>query len=329
MQPFTAYRLFNENGKVAARFVEMRPDELSAGDVLVHVEYSSINYKDALAATGAGKIVRRFPLNGGIDLAGIVLSSSDARFREGEAVLVTGYELGVSHDGGYAEVARVPADWVVPLPPGFSTSDAMAIGTAGFTAALAVTRLEHNGLTPDAGPVIVTGATGGVGSIALDILSGLGYEVVALTGKTAEHALLHELGAARILDRETVKRGTHPLEASMWAGAVDNLGGDWLAWLTRTLKQRGCIASVGLAAGTELHTTVMPFILRGVSLLGIDSSQTPMTLRRRVWGRLAGDMRPRHLARLAHLARFDELPRYFPRYLEGRVTGRTVVRIGS
>lgn len=314
---------------MAARFVEMNADALSAGEVLVRVQYSSINYKDALAATGAGKIVRRFPVVGGIDLAGVVVSSSDARFLEGDAVLATGYELGVSHDGGYAEYARVPADWLVPLPAGFSAFDAMAIGTAGFTAALAITRMETNGLTPASGPVIVTGASGGVGSIAIDILSGLGYEVAALTGKATERDWLRELGAARVIDRDSLRRGTHALEASLWAGAVDNLGGEWLAWLTRTMKQRGCIASIGLTAGPELHTTVMPFILRGVSLLGVDSSQTPSAPRSRIWQRLASDMRPRHLARLAHTAEFAELPQHFPRYLEGRITGRTVVRIGS
>ncbi len=328
-ESFKAYRIFEEGGKVAARFVDLEPEELDAGEVLVRTHYSSINYKDALAATGAGKIVRRFPIVGGIDLAGTVVSSSDARFREGDAVLATGYGLGVSHDGGYAHYARVPADWIVPLPVGLTTFDAMALGTAGFTAALAITRMERNGLTPNGGPVIVTGASGGVGSVAIDILAGLGYAVTALTGKSTEHAFLRELGAAQILDRNTVTCGTHALEASRWAGAVDTLGGKWLAWLTRTMQQRGCIASIGMAAGSELQTTVMPFILRGVSLLGVDSSQTPMDLRRHVWQRLATDMRPRHLERLAHVAEFSELPELFPRYLEGRVTGRTVVRIAS
>jgi acrylyl-CoA reductase (NADPH) len=314
---------------VTARFVETGLDELDAGEVVVRVQYSSINYKDALAATGAGKIIRRFPCIGGIDLAGTVVSSSDPRFREGDAVLATGYDLSQGHDGGYTEYARVPGDWIVPLPTGLSTFDAMAIGTAGFTAGLAVVRMENNGLTPGNGPVIVTGATGGVGSVAVDILSVLGYEVTALTGKASEHAYLKELGAADILDRNSVERGTRPLEAGRWAGAVDNLGGDWLAWLTRTMKQHGCIASIGLVAGAELHATVMPFILRGVSLLGIDSSQTPMALRQRVWQRLASDMRPRHLERMAQTANFDELPQLFPRFLKGGITGRMVVRIGA
>ncbi len=326
---FKAYRIFEDGGKVAARFVEMQTDELDAGEVTIRVQYSSINYKDALAATGAGKIIRRFPCIGGVDLAGVVIASRDPRFHEGDQVLATGYDLGVSHDGGYTEVARVPADWIVPLPTGLSTYDVMAIGTAGFTAALAITRMEQNGLTPAEGPVLVTGATGGVGSIAVDILSNLGYAVTALTGKQTEHALLRELGAKEILDRNTFTRGSRPLEASMWAGAIDNLGGEWLAWITRTMKQRGCIASIGLAAGVELQTTVMPFILRGVSLLGVDSSQTPMDVRREVWQRIAEDMRPRHLQRIAHVVEFDELPRLFPRYVEGKITGRAVVRIGA
>lgn len=324
---FRVYRIFDDDGRVHGRFAKLTVDELDPGDVIVRVQYSSVNYKDALAATGAGKIIRRFPRIGGIDLAGTVLSSSDVRFRAGDAVLATGYDLGVGHDGGYAEFARVPGDWIVPLPSGLSAFTAMAIGTAGFTAALAVTRMELNGLTPAEGPVVVTGASGGVGSIAIDILSGLGYEVTALTAKTAEQELLYQLGAKKILDRNTLTRGSRPLETAMWAGAVDNLGGDWLAWLTRTMKQRGCIASVGLAAGTELHTTVMPFILRGASLLGIDSSATPMATRQEVWRRLATDLRPRHLSWLAKVIPFDELPKVFLSFLEGRVTGRTVVQI--
>ncbi|HKQ29788.1 MAG TPA: oxidoreductase [Burkholderiales bacterium] len=324
---FRAYRIVDDNGQVSGRFVELTTDELDPGEVVIRVQCSSINYKDALAATGAGKIIRRFPCIGGVDLAGIVVSSTDNRFRAGDAALATGYDLGVSHDGGYTQFARVPADWLVPIPSGLSAFTAMAIGTAGFTAALAVMRMEANGLTPADGPVIVTGATGGVGSIAVDILSGLGYAVTALTGKASEHELLLQLGAKKILDRNTLTRGSRPLETAMWAGAVDNLGGDWLAWLTRTVKQRGVIASIGLAAGAELHTTVMPFILRGASLLGIDSSATPMPIRQEVWHRLATDLRPRHLSWLAKAIPFDELPGVFTNFLEGRVVGRTVVQI--
>jgi putative YhdH/YhfP family quinone oxidoreductase len=325
---FRAYRIVDDSGRVGGRFVEIKVEELDPGEVVVRVQHSSINYKDALAATGAGKIIRRFPCVGGIDLAGTVALSTDSRFREGDSVLATGYDLGVSHDGGYAQYARVPADWIVPMPPELTSFTAMAIGTAGFTAALAVMRMEENGLVPSNGPVIVTGASGGVGSVAVDILSGLGYEVVALTGKTAEHDLLRQLGAKKILDRNTLTRDTRPLEAATWAGAVDNAGGEWLAWLTRTMKQRGCIASIGLTAGYELKTTVMPFILRGVSLLGIDSSATPMTTRREAWRRLASDMRPRHLLLLTKSIAFDELPGAFANFIDGRATGRTVVQIG-
>jgi acrylyl-CoA reductase (NADPH) len=324
---FKAYRLFDEGGQVVPRFVDLRLEQLDAGDVVINVQYSSINYKDALAATGAGKIVRRFPCVGGIDLAGTVMSSNDMRFKSGDVVLATGYGLGVNHDGGYAQIARVPGDWLVHVPWGLTALDVMALGTAGFTAALAITRMETNGLAPGNGPVIVTGASGGVGSVAVDILATLGYEVTALTGKTSEHGFLRSLGASKVLDRASVEHGTHPLEASMWAGAVDNLGGEWLAWLTRTMKQRGCIASIGLAAGVDVHTTVLPFILRGVSILGVDSSQTPMEMRRKVWQRLASDMRPPHLAELSRVVEFHELPMLFPRHLDGSVTGRTVVHI--
>jgi acrylyl-CoA reductase (NADPH) len=248
-----------------------------------------VNYKDALAATGAGKVIRRFPCVGGVDVAGVVEHSEDARFKSGDAVIVTGYDMGVAHDGGFAEYVRVPADWVVPLPQGLSLFDAMALGTAGFTAALAIHRLEQNELTPDKGKVIVTGATGGVGSLAITMLAQLGYHVVALTGKDSEHDYLKSLGTTEILSRKDLAMGTRPLEKAQWAGALDAVGGDTLAWLTRTMQQNGVIASFGNAGGIELHTTVMPFILRGVRLLGIDSAATTMALRRQIWQRLASD----------------------------------------
>jgi acrylyl-CoA reductase (NADPH) len=232
-ETFRAYRYFEENGKVSGRFVELKPEELDQGELLIRVQFSSVNYKDALAATGAGKIVRRFPVVGGIDLAGVVAHSSDERFQAGDQVLATGYLLGVAHDGGYAEYARVPADWVLPLPAGMTSFEAMALGTAGFTAALAVTRMEQNGLTPAAGAVLVTGATGGVGSLAVDMLAGAGYEVHALTGKPSEHDLLRRLGATKVLDRGEIDRGTRALEAGRWAGAVDSLGGGWLLRVAR------------------------------------------------------------------------------------------------
>ncbi|HLT89555.1 MAG TPA: oxidoreductase [Woeseiaceae bacterium] len=328
MKGFRAYRIDQKDGKVVADFTTLDLDDLSPGDVVVKVAYSTVNYKDALAATGAGRILRRFPLVGGIDLAGTVVESADKRYSPGDQVLVNGCGLGESRDGGYAEYARVEGDAVVPIPAGVSARDAMQIGTAGFTAALAVHRMEQNDQHPDKGPVVVTGATGGVGSIAIDILDGLGYEVVALTGKADRAEYLERIGAARILLRQDLKMGTRPMEKAEWGGAVDNLGGDTLAWLTRTVRYGGNIASVGLAQGAELHTTVMPFILRAVCLLGINSVDTPRDLRLDVWQRLATDLKPRHLDVIGtRTIGFDELPACFQGYLDGTVTGRTLVEI--
>ncbi|HXI27106.1 MAG TPA: oxidoreductase [Vicinamibacterales bacterium] len=327
METFRAFRAFEENGRVQGRVVDATLAELSAGDVVIRAAYSSVNYKDALAATGAGKIIRRFPLVPGIDVAGTVASSADARFREGDAVLVTGYDLGVAHDGGYAGFVRVPADWVVPMPDGLSPFEAMAIGTAGFTAALSVIDLEQNGLSPANGPVIVTGATGGVGSLAVQMLAGLGYAVTALTGKDSEHDFLRGLGAREVMPRGAVPAATRPLEKSQWAGAVDAVGGDTLAWLTRTMLYNGAIANSGLTGGTELHTTVLPFILRGVKLLGIDSVLCPMEKRRRVWQRLGGDLKPARLRDVAREIALDDLPDACATLLRGGARGRFVVRL--
>ena len=327
MERFKACRIFEEDGRISARMVELKEEDLDPGELLIRNSHSSVNYKDALAATGAGKIVRRFPLVGGIDLAGTVARSGDARFKAGDAVLATGYGLGVEHDGGYAEYSRVPADWVVPMPDGMSAFEAMAIGTAGFTAALAILRLEQNGLKPGNGPVVVTGASGGVGSMAVDLLAGLGYEVVAISGKDDQHEYLRHLGAAQVLSRHTLEIGRRPLEKAIWAGAVDPVGGEMLAWLTRTMKPHGSIASCGLTGGTELVTTVKPFILRGVNLLGIDSVQCPMEFRQQIWARLAGPMRPRHLKEITHSIGFAQLPETFEALLQGRIKGRVVVNI--
>jgi putative YhdH/YhfP family quinone oxidoreductase len=330
MAKFRALRIFSEDGKVSSRIVEMGLDELDAGEVVIRAEYSSINYKDALAATGTGKIIRRFPCNGGVDVAGIVVSSSSPAFREGDAVLCTSYDFGVAHDGGYAGYVRVPAGWVVPVPAGLSTFDAMALGTAGFTAGLAVVRMEANGLSPSRGPVIVSGATGGVGSIAVDILAGLGYDVTALTGKEAEADYLKSLGAKQVMLRSSLDLSRiRPLDKATWAGAVDNLGGDVLSWMASTMQVDGVIASIGLAAGFQFNTTVMPFILRGVTLCGVDSVNCTMAPRREVWERLATDMRPRHLASLTRTIGFDELPLAFDAFIKGQVRGRTVVRLGA
>ncbi|HLY95609.1 MAG: oxidoreductase [Sideroxydans sp.] len=330
MSSFRAYRIFDENGRSAARFVDLTLGDLDPGEVVIRTHYSGVNYKDALAATGAGKVIRRFPCVGGVDASGVVESSSDARFRAGDAVLVTGYDMGVAHDGGFAEYVRVPADWVVPLPQGLTLYEAMALGTAGFTAALSIHRLEQNELAPDKGKVIVTGATGGVGSLAIQMLSQLGYYVVALTGKDSEHDYLKSLGASEILPRSGIDlKSQRPLEKAQWAGALDAVGGDTLAWLTRSMQQNGAIASFGNAGGVELHTTVFPFILRGVKLLGVDSAATAMPLRKQIWQRLAGELKPRQLAQLAHKVPLADLPEVFPRMLRGETRGRAVVQIAG
>jgi acrylyl-CoA reductase (NADPH) len=329
LKTFPAFRIHDAHGKIAARFEELTLDELSAGDVVVRVTHSGVNYKDALAASGAGKILRRYPLVGGIDLAGVVASSDDARFHAGQSVLVTGCGLSETHDGGYAEYARVPGDWVIPMPPGLDARAAMSLGTAGFTAALAIHLMQRNEQAPGGGPIVVTGASGGVGSIAIDMLSQAGYEVIAVSGKAHAVEYLKSLGAARVLARQDINFGTKPLEAAQFGGAIDNVGGKMLAWLTRSVDYRGNIASVGMAGGAELATTVMPFILRGVNLLGINSSATPRALRVAIWNRIATDLAPRHLARIVTATvAFADLPRAFAPLLEGRILGRTLVTLG-
>lgn len=325
---FRAFRIHEENKKIVARFDDITLDDLAPGEVVVRVRFSGINYKDALAATGAGKILRKYPLVGGIDLAGDVVTSSDARFRSGDKVLVTGCELSETHDGGYAEYARLRADSVIAIPSGLDEFQAMALGTAGFTAALALHRMEQNGQMPEHGPIVVTGATGGVGSIALDMLASRRYESIAVSGKPEADAYLKSLGAGRVLRRQEINPGTRPLETALFGGAIDTVGGEMLAWLTRTVKYGGNIASVGMAGSAELKTTVMPFILRAVNLLGINSSATPRDLRIAVWQRIATDLKPRHLDRIvSKTIPFAELPGAFEPYLKGTVTGRTVVRI--
>jgi len=328
MDKFRAFRIDERDGKVVAGFQALTIDELSEGNVVIKVSHSTINYKDALAASGTGRILRRYPLNGGIDLAGIVVSSDDADFQPGTAVLVNGCGLSETVDGGYSEYARVDSDSVVAIPEGMTTVEAMQIGTAGYTAALAIHRMEQNGQLPENGPVVVTGATGGVGSVAIDMLDGRGYEVVAVTGKGTEDGYLKSIGAHRILLRDQINLGKRPMEKAEWAGAIDNLGGDYLTWLTRTMAYGGNIASIGLAASHELETTVLPFILRAVCLLGINSVDTPRDLRLAVWSRIGADLKPRHLDTIGHRTiGFDELPEAFQAYIDGTVTGRTVVEI--
>jgi len=324
---FKAFRIQNDNGTIHGSVVDTALDQLSPGDVVIQAAYSSVNYKDALAATGTGKILRRFPMIGGIDVAGVVVSSDDARFRPGDEVLVTGYDLGVAHDGGYAGYVRVPASWIVHLPSGLTLFEAMALGTAGFTAGLSVFRLEQNGLRPTNGTVVVTGSTGGVGSVAVAALARLGYDVTAITGKDDAHEYLRQLGARDVLSRTTLEMGTRPLEKARWAGAVDAVGGEMLAWLTRTTDYWGGIASSGLTGGVDVHTTVMPFILRGVSLLGIDSVMCPMEIRAEVWRRLATDMKPQALQTIAQEIALDGLHDAFKTLLSGAARGRFVVNL--
>ncbi len=328
MDRFRAFRINEEDGNIVAGFQELSVDDLTEGNVVVRVSHSTINYKDALAATGSGKILRRYPLNGGIDLAGVVISSEDADFQPGTEVLVNGCGLSETVDGGYSEIARIDSKSLVTIPEGMSAVEAMQIGTAGYTAALAVHRMEQNNQTPDLGPVVVTGATGGVGSVAIDMLAGRGYEVVAVTGKAAEETYLREIGASRILLRDQIDLGKRPMEKALWGGAIDNLGGDYLTWLTRTVGYGGNIASIGLAASAGLNTTVLPFILRAVCLLGINSVDTPSDLRRAVWSRIGGDLKPQHLDKIGNRTiSLDELPGAFQAYIDGTVTGRTVVEI--
>lgn len=326
MKKFRAYRIDQQDKKIVADFCTMDIDELTQGDVVIKVSHSTINYKDALAATGAGRILRKFPLNGGIDLAGSVVSSDDERFTEGDAVLVNGCGLSETVDGGYAEYARIAGDSVVPIPEGMTAAQAMQIGTAGYTAALAIHRMEQNGQKPEDGPVVVTGATGGVGGLAIDMLDGRGYEVVAVTGKSDQADYLQSIGARQVLVRGDIELGTRPMEKTQWAGAIDNLGGDTLAWLIRTVGYGGNIASIGLAQSHELNTTVLPFILRAVNLLGINSVDTPRDLRLQIWDRLSGDLAPRHLDEIAGTTiAFDDLPEAFQAFVDGKVTGRTLV----
>jgi acrylyl-CoA reductase (NADPH) len=331
MERFKAYKLTETpDRKIRAEFVDMTLDDLDPGDVVIRVAYSDVNYKDALAATGKGKILRRPSCVGGIDLAGTVVSSSNPKFTKGDAVMGIGFDLGVSHHGGYAHYARVPAAWLMKLPQGMSTWEAMAYGTAGYTAGIAIVRMEHEGLKPANGPVVVNGATGGVGSITLSALARLGYHVVALTGKETESDWLKKLGAKEILLRQSLNlEKIKPLDKSTWAGAVDNLGGDVLAWICSTMKDNGVIASIGLAASASLNTTVMPFILRGARLLGINSGESSNDVRELVWRRLATDLKPPLLKEMARTVPFKELPSVFDEFIAGKVTRRVVVDLSE
>jgi acrylyl-CoA reductase (NADPH) len=329
-EEFRALVADRQGGEVAREVRTVGAGELPPGEVVVRVGWSSVNYKDALAVSPKGRVARTYPLVPGIDLAGEVVASDSDEVPAGQAVLVHGYDLGVARHGGFAEYARVPADWVVPLPDGLSARQAMTLGTAGFTAALSIVRLEERGLRPEHGPVLVLGATGGVGSVATSILAARGYEVHASTGKAQDADTLRALGAAAVLSREeTSAPSDRPLESERWAGCVDPVGGTSLAYALRTMRYRGAVASSGNTGGVELRTTVFPFILRAVALLGVDSVGVPIAERRQVWERLAGDLRPRGIDDLVREVTLDDLDPLLDEMLTGRGRGRTVVRVGG
>lgn len=326
---FSAFRIHADKTSHRAGVEEMKMDDLSAGEVVIKVAYSSVNYKDALAGSGKGKILRHSPLNGGIDVSGTVVSSSDPAFKEGDSVLCTGSGLSETRDGGYAEYARLDAKWTIPLPKDLSLREAMVLGTAGFTAALSLYRMKQNGQVPEMGPIVVTGATGGVGQLAIDILSTAGYEAHAISGKIERFDDLIALGAKQCISTKDLYWGQRPLESTKWAGAIDNVGGDLLSGLTRVIHPYGNIACCGNAGAMELQTTVMPLILRGVSLLGIASAGTARDIRDEIWRHLGSDWKPTHLDRIAtREVTLDQLPSVFDAMTNGASFGRTVVKIG-
>ncbi len=324
MAGFPAYRIFDEDGRVGGRIVELDVDDLDQGDVLIRTRYAGVNYKDALAGTGRAKVLRRYPCVGGIEAVGTVAASRSGQFREGDAVIVHGRGIGVAHDGGFSSYLRVPADWVLALPTGLTMLEAATLGVAGHTAAIAIDAMEVNGLRPDRGPVAVTGGTGGVASLAIDMLDGLGYEVTAVSRKPDADEYLRKLGARQVMPTPEPAAPAKPLERAIWAGAVDSAGGHVLGWLLRTMAPNGTVASFGNAAGVDLHTTVLPLILRGVRLLGINAD-TEMPYRRAIWERLATDLKPRHLSDIVTTIALQELPDLMIGMIEGRTRGRHVV----
>ena len=327
---FRAFRIHDDAEGIRAGLEDVTLDDLAAGDVTVQVSWSGINYKDALAASGKGKILRRSPLTGGIDVAGTVVASASDDFLPGDLVLANGSGLSETRDGGFSEYLKLPSDIVVRLPDGLTLREAMGLGTAGFTAAMCLHRMEANGQRPDMGPIVVTGASGGVGTVAIDLLTAAGYEVHAITGKVEEFDWLEHLGARQCLSRHDFHWGQKPLERASWAGCIDNVGGDMLAGISRVIDLWGNIACCGMAGGQGLHTTVFPMILRGVSLLGISSANCPIELRRKLWERLGGKWKPPHLQEIIrNEVALDEMSPVFEQMLEGRSLGRTVVRIGE
>ena len=325
-ESFKAFRIYAGKEFERAGIESLTLDDLSPGEVIIKVEYSSVNYKDALAGSGQGKILRKSPLNGGIDLAGVVVSSDSEKINIGQLVIVNGSGLSEVHDGGYSQYARVPADWVVPLPKRLTTKSSMIIGTAGFTAALAIQRLQDNHQTPDHGPILVTGATGGVGSFAVQLLSQLGFEVIAMTRKQDQHEYLTSLGANEIIKPDEVKIDDASMHKGRWGGAIDNLGGDTLAWLIKSVKPWGNIVSIGMASGVEVNTSAMPFILRGVSLLGVTSAACPHVLRKQIWQKLGDELLPSELDQICTAeVGLEQLPDAFSRLLSGKAHGRQIV----
>ena len=328
MSTFKAVRVSQDDGKaVTSALVDATIDELGAGDVVIASRFASINYKDALAVTGRGRIMTRFPCIAGIDVAGVVESSADPRFKAGDPVFVNGFGLGVSHDGGFSERVRVPADWVIPVPQGMTLLEVGTMGVAGFTAALAIDLMELNGLAPGNGRVLVNGATGGCASIGIDMLARRGYQVVALTGKLASRDYLMDLGAAEVLVRDEFEMGKKALEKAQFAGALDSVGGEQLSWLTRSMTDNGVIGAFGNAGGADLATSVFPFILRGVRLIGVNSNAT-MAVRRKVWARVATDLRPRHLDRIGFPIALSQVIEHCARSIDGKVQGRAIVHYG-
>lgn len=322
---FNAYRLFKDGNVSRGGLVKTTLDKLDPGGLVIKTAYAGVNFKDALAATGRAPIIRRFPCIGGIEAVGEVIESASEDYPTGSAVIIHGCGLGVSHDGGFSEYVRVPADWAVPLPAGLDMREAASLGVAGHTAAIAIDLMERNGLAPGRGPVAVTGATGGVASLSINMLSALGYEVVAVSRKADSHAYLRSLGAQQVISAPTIDASDELLASARWAGAVDAAGGHMLAWLLRTMAFNGTIASFGNAAGAELHTSVLPFILRGVRLLGVNANTEP-DYRRQLWARLANDLKPRHLAAISTSITLDELPKVLEQMADGLTTGRYVVR---
>lgn len=324
---FPAFRVDRENGLVTGRIVDLAVDDLSRGDIVIETRYSSLNHKDALAVAGLGEIIRAYPRVAGIDVSGVVVSSGNRRFSPGTHVVCTNFGMGTEHDGGYAGYCRVPSEWVVPLVEGLTLRESMALGTAGLTAALAIQDLETNGMSPKGGPVLVTGATGGVGTILVDVLASHGYEVVAMTSKGEQaSALLRSLGAADVIPVPEVGQPPKPLESSRWAAALDSIGGLLLGWLIPRIKPGGLIASFGNAGGNDLNASVLPFILRGVRLIGINVRHTPIEVRERLWRRLATTHKPPHLNQLEADITLGQLPHACAVMLENRNIGRIVVR---